>query len=202
MRTILAPGSTDRIGLLVGSCSREQSRGARVLFARIQPAPAEGAYTEGKVDGDGFPLHLRYSFAAEDVVPRRDYPGVAEQESTRDVAVQLGAGTHYLNYQGEVELAGGDGLWLVDIQMVQVPERHLHWHWLMRSVAQGSKYRLPHAHTVIGTYNPDAVLSLWDGEQGLRLRTGQVTAPTHGEIEVTSTGSTDPNLWIFTGWYG
>lgn len=204
MRTLLAPGPTGRPLMLLGQSCAKAADGARVLFARIKPAAAQGAYAAGTVDADGFGLHIRYSVPAEDAVPHTDYPGVAELESTRDLVVDFGPGTHWLNYPGEVSLVGGAGLWLVDIQIRPVAKPHPHWHSLRRSVLDDAAFEMPHAHEEIGSYNESAILTMSDdaGVTQLRCLVGAVPVPASGTVTVSNTGSDDRSLWIFTRWFG
>lgn len=205
MRTLLAPGPGPRnrppastpLKLLAGTtCPASQPR---LVFARIDPAPAEGAFAPGTVDDNGFPLHLQYTIQGEDAVGHTTYPGVAELDSTRETIVEFGPGCHWLNYPGEIALVGGAGLWVVDIQVVPATERHLHWHYLLQRVEVGDTFTMPSGHSVVGTFNPAATLAMFDDYE---LVVGAPPVPAFGAITVNTTGSSDDELWVYTGWYG
>lgn len=205
MRTVLAPGPDGPgrpIKLLTQACARRG--GARVLFARIQPAPAEGAYHAGKVDTQGFPLHLQYSVQCEDAVAHVNYPGVTELDNSKELVVKFGSGTHWLNYPGEVYLTGGVGLWTCDIQVIGVNGFKPHWHKLLRSILPNEPFDLPHAHSMIGTYNGVAHMTMSDdgGATDLLCIVGAVPVPAIGPVTVATTGSLDRSLWVFTQWFG
>lgn len=196
MRTVLAPGSGDGtpLHLRAGSCAA-RCGGARVLFARIEPARGEGKYPRGSYDEAGYGLHLAYSIGAKDVVPHLDYPGVRELEDTNELVVRFGPGTHWLNYPGEVRLAGGKGLWLVDIQMIEADRTEPHWHWLVRRVRAGQRVTVPSHHAAVGSTDGSARLRTWDGSV---VSGASPPVPVTGALTVASATST----LVFTGWYG
>lgn len=199
MRTLLAPGPKGSpIRVLSGTSGACEGAPVRVLFARIQAAPPEGTFDAGRVDADGFGLHLRYTIAAEDGVPHTNYPGVAELESSRELVVEFGAGTHYLNHPGEVVLVGGEGLWLVDLQVVRVREPFPHWHWLLRRVKEEAFFPMPHGHTVLGCYNGTASLTA----DGVQLLVGATPVPASGDIKVRSASDRTNSAWLFSGFFG
>jgi hypothetical protein len=196
VRTVLAPGSGDGTSLLVrsGSCAA-RSGGARVLLARIEPAPKEGGYAAGKVDEDGFGLHLAYSITARDALPHFDYPGVKELDQSNELEIRLGPGTHWLNYPGEVRLVGGVGLWLVDLQLIEADRPKTHWHWLLRLVQKGKAVTVPSHHSMVGSCSGTVTMATWL-ETAVNLTTTPV--PVQGPLTVTDGGP----KWVFSGWYG
>jgi hypothetical protein len=179
-----------------GACDRPKGR---LLIATITPAAAQGAFSQGEVDDDGLPMHLAYTIQGEDAVGHTTYPGVTEAESTRETTLLFGQGVHYLNYPGEVFLLGGKGLWLVDAQVFDAPDRHLHWHWLVRLVNPGDSFAMPAGHTVCGCFNPSATLEMSTGRTAYRLSAGAPPVPAFGEVTVSTTGSGETALWTYTG---
>jgi hypothetical protein len=199
MRTLLAPGPKGSpirvLSATTGACVSDD---VRVLFARIQPAAAQGGYDAGEVDEQGFGLHLRYTITAEDGVPHTNYPGVEELESTRELVVEFGSGTHYLNYPGEVVLVGGKGLWLVDLQVVRVRTPFPHWHWLLQQAPQDRTFQVPHGHTVVGCYNGTATLTVND----VKLLLSATPVPATGDIFVQDASDRSSRVWVFFGFFG
>lgn len=196
MRTVLAPGAGTPIQLMSGSCAPKGS-GARVLFARIEPARAEGPYPAGSYDDAGYGLHLEYSIGARDAVQRLNYPGVKELDQTNDLVVKLGPGSHWLNYPGEVRLAGGSGLWVVDVQVLEVEAPRPHWHWLLRRLRAGERVSVAEHHERVGCSAGLVRMQAWDGST---VRLSATPVPVVGPLMVT-----DPfmrSVWIFSGFYG
>jgi hypothetical protein len=196
VRTVLAPGSGDGTPLHVrsGSCAA-RSGGARVLLARIEPATKEGRYESGRVDDDGFGLHLAYSIVAKDALPHFDYPGVKELDQSNELVIRFGPGTHWLNYPGEVRLVGGIGLWLVDLQLIEVDRPRAHWHWLLRRVLKGKAVTAPSHHSMVGCCAGAVKMTTWEGSQASLSST---PVPVTGPLTVTDGELT----WVFSGWYG
>ena len=208
MRTLLAPGAGDGTPIRLqrgGDCNT----GPILVTARIDPAKAEGSYPKGDIDDAGFGLHLRYTLDGTDLVPRTTYEGVAELDQSNAFSVDFGPGTHVLNYPGTLELVGGVGLWTVDIQARQFPVPHLHWHWLLwrlQATGLGNTIpglqlgvSLPTHHSLLGCYNGKATIITGTGETVLL---GQVPIPVFGSVQVKSSGSDDPMLWMFSAWFG
>jgi hypothetical protein len=180
-----------------GSCAA-RSGGARVLLARIEPAHAEGGYPQGTLDDEGYGLHLAYSIEAKDALPHFDYPGVRELDQTNELVVSFGPGTHWLNYPGEVRLVGGKGLWLVDLQVIEVERPRPHWHWLLRRLKVGKRFSVPSHHSMVGCCNGAVVMATWDDTV---VRVSSPPVPVMGPLTVTRAG-TSGATWAFSGWYG
>lgn len=199
MRTLLAPGRKGSpIRVLANAAEGCDGGSVRVIFARIQPAPAEGDFEAGRTDADGLGLHLRYTIAGDDGVPHVTYPGVRELDSSRELVVDFGPGTHYLNYPGDVVLVGGEGLWLVDLQVVRVRAPSPHWHWLLRKVKAEWSFAMPHGHTVIGCYDGTATLRV----DSVALQAGATPVPAAGDIYVKATPDPANAVWLFSGFFG
>lgn len=199
MRTLLAPGSGDGtpLHLRAGSCS---ARGvARVLFARIEPARAEGKYPRGSFDDEGYGLHIAYSIPAKDAVPHFDYPGVKELPQSNEMEVRFGPGTHWLNYPGECRLVGGKGLWLVDVQVIEVDRTNPHWHWLLRRLPRSGSFATSPHHSLVGSADSAARMRAWDGST---MRVSSPAVPVMGALSVRSTGSASATVLTYSGWYG
>lgn len=166
-----------------------------MLLARIEPARAEGKFSKGTYDDEGYGLHLAYAIEARDALPHFDYPGVKELEQTNELLVRFGQGTHWLNYPGEVRLIGGKGLWLVDLQLIEVDRPRPHWHWLLRRVVEGKAVTVPSHHSQVGCCNGAVRMAAWDDSE---VRLSAPPVPVLGALTVTRGGPT----WVFSGWYG
>jgi len=180
-----------------GACAA-RSGGARVLLARIEPAAAEGKYPKGTYDDAGYGLHLAYAIEAKDALPHFDYPGVKELDQSNELVVPFGPGTHWLNYPGEVRLVGGKGLWLVDLQIIEVERPRPHWHWLLRRVSGGGTVTSPSHHSMVGCCNGVVRMAAWDGSE---VRVSSPPVPIMGPLTVTNAGSSRTTL-LYSGWYG
>ena len=197
VRTVLAPGSGDGTALNVraGSCASRNS-GARVLLARIEPAPAEGKFPRGTFDDEGYGLHLAYSIQARDALPHFDYPGVRELDQTNELVVPFGPGTHWLNYPGEVRLVGGKGLWLVDLQVIDVERPKPHWHWLLRRLKGAMQVSVPSHHSMVGCCSGTAVMTWLDDTT---VQASSTPVPVMGPLVMKAGSGT---TLAFSGWYG
>jgi hypothetical protein len=204
MRTLLAPGSGDNTPIRLqrgGDCD-----GALVVHARIDPAPAEGAYPQGDIDKEGFGLHLRYTLDSTDIVPRTTYTGVADLKHSNAFSVEFGSGTHALNYGGgTLELVGGTGLWMVDIQARPLRQVHMHWHWLLWRAPVNVSGTLPNVsipthHSLLGSYTPGATVNTGTGDP---IALGQTAIPVFGSVNVQTSGVGGGRfVWLFSGWFG